>query len=39
LNWLQPHEGNIIEFLFRERAFQSAEVRASATSAAGAARA
>ncbi len=24
LNWLQPHEGNIVEFLFRERAFQSA---------------
>ena len=22
LNWLQPHEGNIIEFLFRARAFQ-----------------
>ena len=24
LNWLQPHEGNIVEFLFRSRAFQSA---------------
>ena len=24
LNWLQPHEGNIVEFLFRERAYQSA---------------
>lgn len=24
LNWLQPHEGNIIDFLFRARAFQSA---------------
>jgi acyl-CoA reductase-like NAD-dependent aldehyde dehydrogenase len=24
LNWLQPHEGNIVEFLFRQRAFQSA---------------
>jgi acyl-CoA reductase-like NAD-dependent aldehyde dehydrogenase len=24
LNWLQPHEGNIVEFLFRERAFQTA---------------
>ena len=24
LNWLQPHEGNLIEFLFRARAFQSA---------------
>ncbi len=23
LNWLQPHEGNIIDFLFRARAFQS----------------
>jgi acyl-CoA reductase-like NAD-dependent aldehyde dehydrogenase len=23
LNWLQPHEGNIIDFLFRSRAFQS----------------
>lgn len=22
LNWLQPHEGNIIDFLFRSRAFQ-----------------
>jgi acyl-CoA reductase-like NAD-dependent aldehyde dehydrogenase len=26
LNWLQPHEGNIIEFLFRARAFQSANL-------------
>ncbi|MBI2828954.1 MAG: aldehyde dehydrogenase family protein, partial [Acidobacteria bacterium] len=26
LNWLQPHEGNIIEFLFRSRAFQTAEL-------------
>jgi acyl-CoA reductase-like NAD-dependent aldehyde dehydrogenase len=26
LNWLQPHEGNLIDFLFRARAFQSAEV-------------
>jgi hypothetical protein len=24
LNWLQPHEGNIVEFLFRARALQSA---------------
>ena len=24
LDWLQPHEGNIIEFLFRPRAFQMA---------------
>jgi hypothetical protein len=22
LDWLQPHEGNIVEFLFRPRAFQ-----------------
>ena len=26
LNWLQPHEGNIVEFLFRARAFQTAPV-------------
>jgi acyl-CoA reductase-like NAD-dependent aldehyde dehydrogenase len=25
LNWLQPHEGNIIDFLFRSRAYQVAE--------------
>lgn len=25
LNWLQPHEGNIIDFLFRSRAYQTAE--------------
>src|SRR4029078_3233294 len=25
LDWMQPHEGNIIEFLFRHRAFQAAE--------------
>jgi hypothetical protein len=24
LDWLQPHEGNIVEFLFRPRAFQGA---------------
>ena len=24
LNWLQPHEGNIVDFLFRARAFQVA---------------
>jgi acyl-CoA reductase-like NAD-dependent aldehyde dehydrogenase len=24
LNWLQPHEGNIVQFLFRARAFQLA---------------
>ena len=22
LNWLQPHEGNIVDFLYRTRAFQ-----------------
>ncbi len=27
LNWLQPHEGNLIEFLFRSRAYQLAELR------------
>jgi acyl-CoA reductase-like NAD-dependent aldehyde dehydrogenase len=26
LNWLQPHEGNIVDFLFRARAFQVAPV-------------
>jgi acyl-CoA reductase-like NAD-dependent aldehyde dehydrogenase len=26
LNWRQPHEGNIVEFLFRARAFQSTSV-------------
>jgi acyl-CoA reductase-like NAD-dependent aldehyde dehydrogenase len=26
LNWLQPHEGNIIDFLFRARAFQTADL-------------
>jgi hypothetical protein len=25
LNWMQPHEGNLIEFLFRSRALQWAE--------------
>jgi acyl-CoA reductase-like NAD-dependent aldehyde dehydrogenase len=28
LNWLQPHEGNIVDFLFRARAFQTADVPA-----------
>ena len=23
LNWLQPHEGNLIDFLFRSRAYQT----------------
>jgi acyl-CoA reductase-like NAD-dependent aldehyde dehydrogenase len=27
LDWLQPHEGNIVEFLFRPRAFQSRQDR------------
>ena len=27
LNWLQPHEGNIVEFLFRARAFQTGPAR------------
>jgi hypothetical protein len=26
LNWLQPHEGNLVDFLFRPRAFQTAEL-------------
>ena len=26
LNWLQPHEGNLIDFLFRARAFQSTNI-------------
>jgi len=26
LNWLQPHEGNLVDFLFRPRAFQTADV-------------
>ena len=26
LNWQQPHEGNLIDFLFRARAFQTAEL-------------
>lgn len=29
LNWLQPHEGNIVEFLFRARAFQVPEEKLS----------
>ena len=27
LNWLQPHEGNIVDFLFRTRAFQTSALR------------
>jgi len=30
LNWRQPHEGNLVEFLFRARAFQHAELPAAA---------
>jgi acyl-CoA reductase-like NAD-dependent aldehyde dehydrogenase len=30
LNWLQPHEGNIIDFLFRSRAYQIADVPVAA---------
>jgi acyl-CoA reductase-like NAD-dependent aldehyde dehydrogenase len=29
LDWLQPHEGNIVEFLFRPRAFQIQEAAAA----------
>ena len=32
LDWLQPHEGNIIDFLYRSRALQvSAEIQATST--------
>jgi hypothetical protein len=27
LNWLQPHEGNLIDFLFRSRAYQIAPLK------------
>jgi acyl-CoA reductase-like NAD-dependent aldehyde dehydrogenase len=27
LDWLQPHEGNIVDFLFRARAFQAPKER------------
>jgi len=30
LNWQQPHEGNIIDFLFRNRAYQIAEIPVAA---------
>jgi acyl-CoA reductase-like NAD-dependent aldehyde dehydrogenase len=30
LDWLQPHEGNIVEFLFRPRAFQARLAQAAA---------
>jgi hypothetical protein len=26
LNWLQPHEGNLIDFLYRSRAYQVADM-------------
>ena len=32
LNWLQPHEGSIIDFLFRSRAYQISEDRMPAAS-------
>jgi acyl-CoA reductase-like NAD-dependent aldehyde dehydrogenase len=31
LNWLQPHEGNIVEFLFRARAFQTTPLASGST--------
>ena len=31
LDWLQPHEGNIVEFLYRARAFQVPEEMLSAS--------
>ncbi|MEM6777393.1 MAG: aldehyde dehydrogenase family protein [Planctomycetota bacterium] len=30
LNWLQPHEGNIIDFLYRNRAYQTAPMPVAA---------
>lgn len=33
LNWLQPHEGNLVEFLFRARAYQSAPLASAAVAA------
>jgi hypothetical protein len=30
LDWLQPHEGNIVDFLFRARAFQMTPERLNA---------
>jgi len=30
LDWLQPHEGNIVDFLFRARAFQTTPDRLKA---------
>ncbi len=31
LNWLQPHEGNLIDFLFRSRAYQVVPMRVAQT--------
>jgi acyl-CoA reductase-like NAD-dependent aldehyde dehydrogenase len=33
LDWLQPHEGNIVDFLFRARAFQTPPERLAASAA------
>jgi len=33
LDWMQPHEGNIVEFLFRARAYQIAPERIPASTA------
>ncbi len=33
LNWLQPHEGNIIDFLYRSRAYQMADMPVAAATA------
>ena len=30
LDWMQPHEGNIVEFLFRARAYQLSPERLAA---------
>ena len=30
LDWLQPHEGNIVDFLFRARAFQTSAAKLEA---------
>ena len=32
LNWLQPHEGNLIDFLFRARAYQAAPLATAGAS-------
>ena len=33
LDWLQPHEGNIVEFLYRARAYQIPKERLAALAA------